>query len=44
MLPTINGKPLLECSLEDIQEIIDNPDFRESEYIDYKRTFDILEY
>ena len=43
MLPIINGKSLLECSLEDIQEIIDNPDYRESEYIDYKRTFEILE-
>ena len=44
MLPTINGKPLSECSLEDFRETLDNPDFKESEYLDYKKTFSILDY
>lgn len=44
MLPTINGKSLLECSECDFEDIIDNPDYRENEYIDYKRNFSILEY
>ena len=42
MLPTINGKSLLECSLDDFKTIIDNPDFKESLYLDYKRDFDII--
>ena len=44
MLPTINGKSLLECSEGDFEDIIDNPDYRENEYIDYKSNFSILEY
>ena len=42
MLPTINGKSLLECSYDDFLTIIDDPDFKESLYIDYKRDFDII--
>ena len=43
MLPTINGKSLLDCSLEDIKGILDDQDYRESEYIDYKKSFEITE-
>lgn len=41
MLPTINGKEIIDCSLEDIQIIIDNPDYAENEYLDYKKSFSI---
>lgn len=43
MLPTINGKPIIECGKKDFEVIIDNPDYRENEYIDYKRNFSFLE-
>lgn len=43
MLPTINGKTFLECTAEDLAELLDNPDFRENEYIDYKATFSFLD-
>jgi len=43
MLPTINGKSFIDCSEEDLQELLDNPDYRENEYIDYKVTFAFLE-
>lgn len=43
MFPTLNGKSFLDCNEEDLQELIDNPDYRENEYIDYKRTFSFLE-
>lgn len=43
MLPTVNGKSFLECTEEDLQELLDNPDYRENEYIDYKATFAFLE-
>ncbi len=41
MLPTVNGKSFLECSIDDIQGIIDNHDYRENEYLDYKKSFEI---
>ena len=41
MLPIINGKEFIDCNLEDIQEIIDNPNYAENEYIDYKKEFAI---
>ena len=43
MLPTVNNKSFLECNEEDLKNIIENPDYRENEYIDYKRTFAFLE-
>ena len=43
MLPKINGKSFLECTEDDLKNLIDNLDFRESEYIDYKQTFAFLE-
>lgn len=44
MLPKINGKSFLECTEEDLKTLIDNLDFRENEYIDYKLNFSFLEY
>ena len=43
MLSQINNKSLLECTEEDFAEIINNPDYRENQYLDYKRTFSFLE-
>lgn len=43
MVPLINGKDLMDCSLEDIRIMLDNPDYRESEYLDFKRNFAFLE-
>ena len=43
MLPQINNKSLLECTEEDFAEIINNSDYRENQYLDYKRTFSFLE-
>lgn len=43
MVFQINGKTLLECNEDDIQLLIDDPAFRESEYIDYKENFSFLE-
>ena len=44
MLPAINGKSLLECSEEDFRSILDNPDYKENKYLDYKQTLSILKY
>ena len=41
MLPTINGKDIINCDLNDLQTIIDNPDYAENEYLDYKKSFSI---
>lgn len=43
MLPMINGKNFHECDEEDLKLLIDNSDFRENEYIDYKKNFSFLE-
>ena len=43
MLPKINGKSFLDCVEDDLSLLIDNPDFRENEYIDYKQNFSFLE-
>ena len=43
MVFQINGKTLLECNEDDIKLLIDDPAFRESEYIDYKENFSFLE-
>lgn len=42
MLPKINNKSLMECKAEDFQELLQNPDYRENQYIDYKKTFAFL--
>lgn len=42
MYPVINGKALYDCTLTDIQEILGDEEYRESEYIDYKETFSFL--
>ena len=43
MLPTINNKSFLECSSSDLEILLDNSDYRENEYIDYKANFSLLE-
>lgn len=40
----INCKTFMECTEDDLQVIIDNPDYRENEYIDYKQNFSFLEF
>lgn len=44
MLPIINGKALMDCSEDDLSALIDNPDYRENEYLDYKVSFSFLEF
>lgn len=43
MLPTINGKKVSEWSFSDLQDILDNEDFRESDYLDYKKSFEYFD-
>lgn len=43
MLPLINGKSLLECQEEDLKVLIENIEYRENEYIDYKQNIAYLE-
>ena len=43
MLPRINGKDIIDCSLADLQSIIDDHNYAENEYLDYKKTFSIDE-
>lgn len=43
MLPIVNSKSFLECDWNDIQTILDNTDFKESEYLDYKKSFELTE-
>ena len=42
MLPQVNGKSFLSCKEDDLSVLLNNPDFRENEYIDYKLTFTFL--
>ena len=35
----VNGKKITECCEKDLQVLIDNPDYRENQYIDYKSDF-----
>jgi len=39
MLPKINNKSLFECTESDFMEILNNPDYRENQYLDYKKAF-----
>ncbi len=43
MLPKINNKSFLECTESDLEVLIDNLDYRENEYLDYKKNFAFLE-
>ena len=43
MLPKINNKSFLECTEEDLEVLVNNPEFRENEYIDYKQNFSFLD-
>ena len=42
MVPLINGKEIGFCSEDDLSVLIDNPDFRENEELEYKKCFDYL--
>ena len=35
MLPKLNGKSFLAVNEDDLQQLINNTDFRENEYLDY---------
>ena len=43
MLPQINNKSLLECNEADFTEVLNNPDYRENRYLEYKLTFSFME-
>ena len=43
MLPQINGKSFLSCTENDLNVLVENADYRENEYIDYKLNFAFLE-
>lgn len=43
MLPKINNKSMLDCAENDFTEILNNPDYRENQYLDYKQIFSFLE-
>ena len=40
---TINNKSFKEWTADDVRNLINNEDFRENQFIDYKLTFDFLE-
>lgn len=42
MLPKLNGKSFLAVNEDDLQQLINNTDFRENEYLDYKDTLPFL--
>ena len=44
MLPTINGKSFTEINEDELKLLLDNQDYRENEYIDYKENFAFLEF
>ena len=39
MLPLINGKPIIECTEQDLVGMIDDSNYCENEYLDYKSEF-----
>lgn len=43
MLPKINNKTFMEVDESDLIVLVDNPDYRESDYLDYKEKFSFLE-
>ena len=43
MFPLLNGKSFLESTEVDLETLLDNEDYRENEYIDYKKNFSFLE-
>lgn len=43
MLPSVNGNLLFDCFEEDLAVLIDNTDYRENSYLDYKINFSFLE-
>lgn len=43
MIPLVNGKSILSCTEDDLTVLLDNEDYRENEYVDYKLNFAFLE-
>jgi len=39
VFPTINNKQIIDCNEEDLQSILDNSEYRENQYIEYKGSF-----
>lgn len=39
----INEKPYKQWTEDDLRTLLNNDDFREGQFLDYKRTFDFLE-
>ena len=39
----INNKDLMECELYDLETVINNQDYRENQYLDYKESFSFLD-
>lgn len=42
MLPKINNKELIDCEASDFEVLLNNPDYRENQYLEYKQEFDQL--
>ena len=42
MLPQINNKSLLDCTADDFEVLVGNPDYRENQYLDYKEDFSFI--
>lgn len=42
MHPQINGKSLLDCNQDDFKVLLNNPDYRENQYLEYKGDFSFL--
>lgn len=43
MLPLLNGKSFLKCNEDDLKTLIGNTDYRENQYVDYKKAFAFLD-
>jgi hypothetical protein len=39
MLPRINNKSLMDCTQTEFKELIENPKYRENQYLEYKLNF-----
>lgn len=39
MLPRINGKDIIDCNLDDLQSIMNDPNYAENEYLEYKSSY-----
>lgn len=43
MFPMINNKSFMDCVEDDFKELLHNPDYRESQYIEYKTAFSFID-